>query len=81
MALSCQDYITHVVERVKTLTRREVLKSFDSVTNDNWHPELDETPLLDNEGKNLYQRLVGIGIWIICIGRFDIHFAINQLAR
>ena len=24
--------------------------------------------------------MIGIGIWLICIGRFDIHFAVNQLS-
>ena len=60
---------------------KESLKSYDSVTKDNWEPELDDSPLLDEAGKKLFQRLIGIGIWLVCIGRFDIHFPINQLSR
>ena len=56
-------------------------KNYDSTTKDNWEPELDNSPLLDAEGVKLYQKLIGIGIWLICIGRFDIHFAVNQLSR
>ena len=44
-----------------------------------WTPELDAMPLLDAAEKKLYQRLIGIGFWLICVGRFDIHFTINQL--
>ena len=43
--------------------------------------ELDELPELDKTGKKLYQWLIGIRIWIICIGRFDMHFEMNQLSR
>ena len=79
--LSCHDYITNAINRVKKLVEKECLKTYDAVAKDNWEPELDESPELDEAGKKLYQRLIGIGIWLICIGRFDIHFAINQLSR
>ena len=81
IVLSCHDYISQAVERIKKLVNRDSLKSYDSVTKDNWEPELDDSPLLDEEGKKLFQRLIGIGIWLVCIGRFDIHFPINQLSR
>ena len=81
ITLSSHDYIRQVVERVKQLVNVRALKTHDSTTKDNWEPELDETPLLDSEGIKLYQRLIGIGIWLICIGRFDINFAVNQLSH
>ena len=80
ITLSCHDYICEVIDRVKKLVDIQSLKTFDSTTKDNWEPELDETPLLEPDGIKLYQCLIGIGIWLICIGRFDIHYAVNQLS-
>ena len=60
---------------------KECLKSYETPTKVNWEPELDEPPLLDKAGKKLFQRLVGIEIWLVYIGRFDVHFVINQLSR
>ena len=79
--LSSHEYIQQAVDRVKLLTGRTELKTYDTHTVDNWSPELDNTPLLDAEGQKLFQRLIGIGVWLVCIGRFDIHFTINQLSR
>ena len=66
---------------MKHLTGCSELKTYDRHTAVNWSPELDSTPLLDEAGQKLYQRLIGIGMWLVCIGRFDIHFTINQLSR
>ena len=81
MPFNSHDYIRQVVERVKQLVNIRALKTHDSTTKDNREPELNETPLLDSEGIKLYQRLIGIGIWLICIGRFDIHFTFEPLSR
>ena len=35
------------------------------------HPELDTTQFLDEEGKEIYQSLMGAGQWNISIGRFN----------
>ena len=81
ITLSCHDYISQAIEMIKKLVDKDSLKTYDSATKDNWEPELDDCPLLDEEGKKLFQRLICIGIWLIYIGRFDIHFPINQLSR
>ena len=45
------------------------------------HPELDTTPFLDEEGKMIYQSLIGCGQWNISIGRFDTHTAFMSMSR
>ena len=47
----------------------------------NAHPELDTTELLDEDGIRQYQKIVGIGQWLVVAGRFDINFAISSLSR
>ena len=81
ITLSSHEYIQQAVDRVKHLTGRDELKTYDTHTVDNWTPELDATPLLDAAGQKLYQRLIGIGVLLVCVGRFDIHFTINQLSH
>ena len=40
------------------------------------HPELGDTPLLDDEGMGKYQSLIGTLQWTITLGRFDIATAV-----
>jgi hypothetical protein len=44
-------------------------------------PELDSSKLLDAPGHRNYQRLIGIGQWLLTIGRYDLTFAISSLSR
>ena len=36
------------------------------------HPELDDSELLDAEGMQQYQSLIGTFQWIVALGRFDV---------
>ena len=45
------------------------------------HPELDTSELLDMEGIQIYQSLVGALQWVIQIGRFDVQTAVMTLSR
>lgn len=45
------------------------------------HPELDDNPLLNEEGRRRYQSNIGICQWICTTGRFDIAFAVLSLSR
>ena len=46
----------------------------------NDHPELDDTPLLDNEGICKYQSLIGTLQWTITLGRFDVGTAVMTMS-
>ena len=46
----------------------------------NDHPELDDSELLDAEGIQQYQSLIGMLQWIISIGRFDVQTAVMTLS-
>ena len=45
------------------------------------HPELDTTPFLDKDGKEIYQSLIGCGQWNISMGRFDTQSALMSMSR
>ena len=45
------------------------------------HPENDETELLASGEITIHQMLIGCAQWAITLGRFDIQYATNSLAR
>ena len=45
------------------------------------HPELDNTPLLNDKNISLYRMLIGCAMWAITLGTFDIHYATSTLSR
>ena len=48
---------------------------------ESYHAEMDKTPLVPPAQITIYQGLLGSANWIITLGRFDIHYAINTLSR
>ena len=44
-------------------------------------PACDSSSQLDSLGYNKYQQLVGIGVWLVLAGRFDIGYAVSSLSR
>jgi len=48
---------------------------------ENYHPEIDKTPLLDNDGAARYRSVIGSLNWIITLGRFDVAYATSALSR
>ena len=44
-------------------------------------PQLDESPLLNEEGITHYQWIIGICQWLVTAGRLDICFAVSCLSR
>ena len=46
----------------------------------NDHPELDDSPLLDQDGIAKYQSLIGTLQWTISLGRFDVATAVMSMS-
>ena len=45
------------------------------------HPELDDSPLCTEKEATLYRSMIGSANWAVTLGRFDITFALQSLAR
>jgi hypothetical protein len=45
------------------------------------HPEMDESDFLYGKDIAIYQMLIGSAQWAVRLGRFDIQYATNTLAR
>jgi hypothetical protein len=79
-SMFAKTYIKNVTERIEGLLEIK-LKCYGSpmITDD--HPELDESELLVGKEISIYQMLIGCAQWAITLGRFDIQFATNTMAR
>ena len=79
-ALSASTYIKNSIERFEKLfdqqfpTRTLPMQEKD-------HPELDDSPICNPDMASKYRSLLGSANWIITLGRFDIAYAVQSLAR
>ena len=79
MKVSSKTYISEVIRRYEDKYGSLCKENVPSTPND--HPELDNTPLLDETGITRYQSNIGICQWISTAGRFDIAFAVSSLSQ
>ena len=77
---SAKTYLKNVCEKIEKLLDIK-LKNYGSPMEVGDHPEIDESDLLNNEDITIYQMLIGCAQWAVTIGRFDIQYATNTLAR
>ena len=77
--ISLKKYITEIISKHESkygpLRKEKVPHS------PNDHPELDDSALLDDEGKTSFQSIMGVCQWISIAGRLDICFAVSSLSR
>jgi hypothetical protein len=65
--------VENVFGKLDTLFKRSRL---DTPALTDFHPELDDTPFLDEDSVTLYQSYIGMLHWAVELGRIDItHFA------
>jgi hypothetical protein len=77
--VSNKTYINQVIDKYQKDHRALPKKNIPM--SPNAHPELDTSEPLDEEGTRQYQKIIGIGQWLVVAGRFDINFAISSLSR
>jgi hypothetical protein len=46
-----------------------------------YHPEVDDSPLCTEDDSAKYRSIIGSCIWIIVLGRFDIAYATSDMSR
>ncbi len=78
--LSARTYIENVTEKMELLFGYEI-RTYKTPMNDQYHPEMDETPLVTAREASKYRGMVGSCNWLITLGRFNIHYATQALSR
>ena len=73
-------YIAKMMDTYERMFGTTPSTKFSSPLESGDHPELDQSELLDAEGVQKYQSLIGTLQWIISIGRFDIQTAVMTLS-
>ena len=80
MAFSAQTYISTCVERVAKMMGKQDLASYSAPMSATYHPELDDSPTLNEEDHAKFCSLVGCANWLVTLGRFDIACATNTFS-
>ena len=79
LGLSAKTYIRNAVDKFEKVSG--TLAQHNTPMQSGYHPELDDSPMLDEQRSSLYRSLVGSASWIVTLGRFDIQFAVNCMSR
>ena len=80
LAFGPRSYITRMMDTFEKMFG-ERPKEYVSPLDKGDHPEIDDSPLLDEDGIAKYQSMIGACQWLISLGRFDIAAAIVSLSR
>ena len=80
-ALSAQTYISNVTEKLEQMLGGKPFAKQKSPMSDEYHPELDDSPLLDSIRASQFRGFIGSANWTITLGRFDVAYATNALSR
>ena len=73
-------YIEKMAIEYKRLFGSEPKRNVLSPLVKNDHPELDDSPMLDEDGIRKYQSLIGTLQWTITLGRFDVGTAVMTMS-
>ena len=77
---SARTYIENVCEKIEA-TMNVTLRNWHMPMDPEYHPEVDDPPLLNKEQASQYRMLVGSTLWATTLGRYDILYCTNILAR
>ena len=80
LAMSPKKYIERMMFNYKKMFGDLPSMNVQSPLEHSDHPELDESELLDDEGVEKYQSLIGSQQWAILLGRFDIACAVQTMS-
>ena len=77
--VSSRKYISEIINKYEK--KYGTLKKENVPATPGDHPELDDSPLLNEDETRHYQSNIGICQWISTAGRLDIAFAVSSLSR
>ena len=80
MAVSAKTYIETAITKIEDMLKVQ-LSTYNSPMAESHHPELDDSPLLNEADHTKFRSLIGCANWLITLGRFDIAYAVNAFSR
>jgi hypothetical protein len=79
-ALSSKIYIQNFILKFEGLFGKD-FKTIKTPMSEEYHPEVDDSPLCTENDSTKYRSIIGCCIWIIVLGRFDIAYATSAMSR
>ena len=79
-AFSARTYIEQRMSKLETMMNTSFSPK-GSPMSETYHPEIDDSPLLNAEDHSKFRSLVGCANWLVTLGRFDIAYSVNALSR
>ena len=79
-AFSARTYIKNTIQRLERMIGK-VFATQKSPMLEHLHPEIDDSPYLDEGDHHRFRSMIGCANWLITLGRFDIAYATNSLSR
>ena len=80
LGISARTYIGQIIPKFEQLFN-VTLRPIKTPMDENYHPEIDTTPLLGAEDESKYHSVLGALNWVVTLGRFDIQFATSMMSR
>ena len=83
-ALSSEKYVKEAIQNLESDLAQGNQKLSTTATTpftSGYRPELDVSPLLDDQRANYYQNLISILRWAVELGRIDVHVQVAMLAH
>ena len=80
LALSATTYVKTIVEKFEKLFDCH-FKSVKTPMEENYHPEVDDSPLASEKDAAIFRSVIGSCNWMIILGRYDISYATSSLSR
>jgi hypothetical protein len=79
-SMSAEQYLKLAIETIETTLGEKLKhKKADAPIHTDYHPEIDESELLDDDDDdaNYYQALMGILQWVVELGRIDVAYKVQ----
>jgi hypothetical protein len=83
-SMSAEKYLKEALRNLDSLLSKEGKRLPTKIVtplSNNYRPELDVSPLLDQAHHTLYMQLMGILRWAVELGRIDIHLSVALMAQ
>ena len=80
-ALSAETYIENVVTKLQEMAGKPKFPEVGAPMAEDYHPESDTSRLLDPAEASMFRAFIGSGNWVVTLGRMDVAYTINTLAR
>jgi hypothetical protein len=80
-SLSAKTYIKSALDRMYGMFDGGPFPKCNTPMMEAYHPEIEVTPLLDDTRASKYRAMIGSANWIVTLGRLDVAYATNCMAR